>query len=147
MRLNDISPVTGARKKRLRKGRGIGSGIGKTCGAGQKGQASRSGGLKAPGFEGGQLPLYRRLPKFGFKNKGRIRYAALNVGSLNVFPDGSEVTPALLIEKGLIKKELGGVKILAGGKLERKLTVRAAGFSKAARKAIADLGGKAEVIA
>lgn len=146
MRLNDMKAVAGARRRSVRVGRGVGSGFGKTCGAGQKGQSSRSGGLKAPGFEGGQLPLYRRLPKFGFKNVNRITYATVNLASLNRFADGTKVFPALLVEEGLVKKELSGIKILAGGKLERKLIVQAHRFSKAAKQAIEEAGGTAEVI-
>lgn len=146
MELHNLSNVQGAKTKPYRKGRGLGSGNGKNAGTGNKGQKSRSGGLKAPGFEGGQTPLYRRLPKFGFTNHSRKEYAIVNVSSLNVFKEGSVVTPALLIEKGLVKKEFDGVKILGNGELKVKLTVQAAKFSKSAVAAIEKLGGKAEVI-
>ena len=146
MELHNLSNVQGAKTKGYRKGRGLGSGNGKNAGTGNKGQKSRSGGLKAPGFEGGQTPLYRRLPKFGFTNGGRKEYAIVNVSSLNVFKEDTVVTPALLIEKGLVKKEFDGVKILGNGELTVKLTVQAAKFSKSAVAAIEKLGGKAEVI-
>ena len=146
MELHNLKNVEGAKTKSYRKGRGLGSGNGKNAGTGNKGQKSRSGGLKAPGFEGGQTPLYRRLPKFGFTNNGRKEYAIVNVSSLNAFKEGTVVTPALLIEKGLVKKELDGVKILGNGELTVKLTVQAAKFSKSAVAAIEKLGGKAEVI-
>lgn len=146
MNLHTLSNVEGAKTKGYRKGRGLGSGNGKNAGTGNKGQKSRSGGLKAPGFEGGQTPLYRRLPKFGFTNGAHKEYAIVNVSSLNVFKEGTVVTPALLIEKGLVKKEFDGVKILGNGELTVKLTVQAAKFSKSAVAAIEKLGGKAEVI-
>ena len=146
MELHNLKNVAGAKTKSYRKGRGLGSGNGKNAGTGNKGQKSRSGGLKAPGFEGGQTPLYRRLPKFGFTNNGHKEYAIVNVSSLNGFKEGTVVTPALLIEKGLVKKELDGVKILGNGELTVKLTVQAAKFSKSAVAAIEKLGGKAEVI-
>ena len=112
MKLNELKNVEGARTKGYRKGRGLGSGNGKNCGTGNKGQKSRSGGLKAPGFEGGQTPLYRRLPKFGFTNGSRKEYAIVNVSALNKFAEGTEVTPVLLVESGLVKAEKDGVKIL-----------------------------------
>lgn len=146
MKLNELEHAKGAKTESYRKGRGVGSGNGKNAGTGNKGQKSRSGGLKAPGFEGGQTPLYRRLPKFGFKNGSRVEYAVVNISSLNAFKDGTVVTPALLIEKGLVKKEYDGVKILGNGELSKKLTVQANKFSKSAEKAIVDAGGKAEVI-
>jgi len=146
MELHNLSNVPGAKTQGYRKGRGMGSGNGKNAGTGNKGQKSRSGGLKAPGFEGGQTPLYRRLPKFGFTNNAHKEYAIVNVSSLNAFAEGSVVTPALLIEKGLVKKEFDGVKILGNGELKVKLTVQAAKFSKSAVEAIEKLGGKAEVI-
>ena len=146
MKLNELKNAEGAKTKAYRKGRGMGSGNGKNAGTGNKGQKSRSGGLKAPGFEGGQTPLYRRLPKFGFTNGGRIEYAIVNVSSLNRFKDGSVVTPELLIEEGLVKKELDGIKILGNGELSRKLTVKANKFSKKAEEVILAAGGKVEVL-
>lgn len=146
MELHNLSNVQGAKTKGYRKGRGLGSGNGKNAGTGNKGQKSRSGGLKAPGFEGGQTPLYRRLPKFGFTNHSHKEYAIVNVSSLNGFKEGTVVTPALLVESGLVKKEFDGVKILGNGELKVKLTVQAAKFSKSAVAAIEKLGGKAEVI-
>lgn len=146
MELHQLSNAQGAKTKGYRKGRGMGSGNGKNCGTGNKGQKSRSGGLKAPGFEGGQTPLYRRLPKFGFTNGSHKEYAIINLSSLNAFEEGTVVTPALLIEAGLVKKEYDGVKILGNGELNVKLTVQASKFSKTAVAAIEKLGGKAEVI-
>ena len=146
MNLSNLEVKAGSRSKDYRRGRGIGSGNGKTAGKGHKGQNSRSGGGVALGFEGGQMPLWRRLPKRGFKNATRKSYAAINVGDLNRFADGTVVTPALLKEVGLLTKEFDGVKVLGTGKLEKKLTVQAAKFSASAEKAIVDLGGKAEVI-
>ena len=146
MELHNLANVKGAKTQGFRKGRGMGSGNGKNAGTGNKGQKSRSGGLKAPGFEGGQTPLYRRLPKFGFTNNGHKEYAIVNVSTLNGFKEGTVVTPALLIEAGLVKKEFDGVKILGNGELTVKLTVQAAKFSKSAVAAIEKLGGKAEVI-
>ena len=146
MNLHNLEVKEGSRSKDYRRGRGIGSGNGTTAGKGHKGQNSRSGGGVALGFEGGQMPLWRRLPKRGFKNATRKSYAAINVGDLNRFADGTVVTPALLKETGLLTKEYDGVKILARGKLEKKLTVQAAKFSATAEKAIVDAGGKAEVI-
>lgn len=146
MKLNELKNAPGAKTKAYRKGRGLGSGNGKNAGTGNKGQKSRSGGLKAPGFEGGQTPLYRRLPKFGFTNGGRVEYAIVNISSLNGFKEDTIVTPALLKEAGLIKKEYDGVKILGNGELKVKLTVQANKFSLSAKKAIEALGGKAEEI-
>ena len=146
MELHKLSNVQGAKTQGFRKGRGMGSGNGKNAGTGNKGQKSRSGGLKAPGFEGGQTPLYRRLPKFCFTNNGHKEYAIVNISSLNKFKEGTVVTPALLKEEGLVKKEFDGVKILGNGELSVKLTVQAAKFSKSAVAAIEKLGGKAEVI-
>jgi len=146
MKLNELKHAEGAKTKGYRKGRGLGTGNGKNAGTGNKGQKSRSGGLKAPGFEGGQTPLYRRLPKFGFTNGSRVEYAIVNVDQLNVFEDGSEVNPTVLVERGLVKKELNGIKVLGNGKLTKKLTVKANKFSKSAEKAIVDAGGSVEVI-
>ncbi len=134
-------------KTRKRVGRGPGSGLGKTSGRGQKGQKSRSGVSIKPWFQGGQTPLYRRIPKRGFNNtRFTTRYATLNVSDLNRFKDGDVITPELLKEKGIIKKELSGIKILGKGKLEKKLTVKAHRFTNSAITKIEELGGKAEVI-
>lgn len=146
MKLHTLQPAEGSRKARNRVGRGQGSGNGKTSGRGQKGQKARSGGGVRLGFEGGQTPLFRRLPKRGFNNVNRKEYAVVNVETLNRFEEGTTVTPALLIEAGVIKKELSGVKILGQGQLERKLTVQAAKFSKGAEEAITAAGGSIEVI-
>ena len=146
MKLNELKPVDGAITKGYRKGRGVGSGNGKNAGTGNKGQKSRSGGLKAPGFEGGQTPLYRRLPKFGFTNGAHVEYAIVNVSQLNKFKEGTVVSPELLIECGLVKKELDGVKVLGDGELKVKLTVKANKFSKSAEEKIVAAGGKVEVL-
>ena len=146
LEMHTIKPVEGARHARKRVGRGTGSGHGKTSGRGHKGQNARSGGGVALGFEGGQLPLFRRLPKRGFKNVNHVNYATINVGELNRFEDGTVVSSALLKENGLLSKEYDGLKVLGGGKLEKKLTVQAKAFSKSAEKAISDAGGKIEVI-
>ena len=146
MKLHELQATEGSRDVKFRKGRGIGSGNGKTAGKGHKGQNARSGGGVALGFEGGQMPLWRRLPKRGFKNVNRVEYAVVNVEDLNRFKEGTVVNPALLHEAGLIGKELCGVKVLGRGKLEVKLTVQAAKFSKAAEEAIKAAGGTAEVI-
>ena len=146
MKLNELKNVEGAKAKGMKVGRGLGSGKGKNCGTGNKGQKSRSGGVKAPGFEGGQTPLYRRLPKFGFYNGAHKEYAIVNVSSLNKFKEGTVVTPTLLVEEGLVKKEFDGVKILGNGELTAKLTVKATKFSKSAKAAIEKVGGVAEEI-
>ncbi|MDY0178131.1 MAG: 50S ribosomal protein L15 [Bacilli bacterium] len=146
MKLHEMSANEGSRNKNFRVGRGIGSGNGKTSGRGHKGQNSRSGGGVRLGFEGGQLPLYRRIPKFGFRNINRLEFAIVNVSSLNRFDDGTEVTPALLIESGLVNKEYDGIKILGNGEITKKLTVKANRFSKGAIEAIEKAGGKIEVI-
>ncbi|HOF65287.1 MAG TPA: 50S ribosomal protein L15 [Bacilli bacterium] len=146
MKLHELKYSEGARTKKKRVGRGMSSGFGKTSGRGQKGQKSRSSGGVRLGFEGGQMPLYRRIPKRGFKNVNRAQFAVVNVEDLNVFSEGTIVTPTLLVEKGLVKKEFNGVKILGNGKLNIKLTVQAHRFSKAAKQAIEEVGGKAEVI-
>mgnify|MGYP003294313953 CR=1 FL=1 len=146
MKLNELKNVEGAKVEGYRKGRGMGSGNGKNCGTGNKGQKSRSGRGKAPGFEGGQTPLYRRLPKFGFTNNAHVEYAIVNVGSLNSFKEGTVVTPTKLVEAGLVKKEFDGVKILGNGELKVKLTVKASKFSKSAKAAIEKVGGVAEEI-
>ncbi|MCM3588515.1 50S ribosomal protein L15 [Mesobacillus maritimus] len=146
MKLHELKPAEGSRHERKRKGRGIGTGNGKTAGKGHKGQNARSGGGVRPGFEGGQTPLARRLPKRGFTNVNRKEYAIVNLDALNRFEDGTEVTPELMIETGLVKKELAGIKILASGTLEKKLTVKAHKFSSAAQEAIQAAGGQTEVI-
>lgn len=144
--LNQLKPVEGARHTRKRKGQGVGSGLGKTAGRGQKGQNSRSGGGVRPGFEGGQIPLFQRLPKRGFKNVNRNEYAVVNVSDLNVFENGAEVTIETLIKAGLVNKTYDGVKVLGNGTLEKKLTVKASKFSASAEAAIKNAGGTVEVI-
>ncbi|GJM58849.1 50S ribosomal protein L15 [uncultured Dubosiella sp.] len=144
MKLHEMSSLS-PRTAKKRVGRGPGSGMGKTSTRGQKGQNARSGGGTRIGFEGGQTPIARRLPKRGFTNFNRKEYAIVNVKDLNRFEDGTNVTPALLIESGLVKKELNGVKILGNGELTKKLTVTAAKFSKSAQEAIENAGGKVEV--
>ena len=146
MKLHELSPEPGSRKARTRRGRGLGSGLGKTSGRGQKGQNSRSGGGVRPGFEGGQMPLYRRLPKRGFKNVFAKEYAEVNVSSLNRFEDGAVVDPVALIEEGILKNVLDGVRILGNGELTKKLTVKANGFTKSAEEKIKAAGGEVEVI-
>ncbi len=147
MKLNTMHPAEGATETRKRIGRGIGSGNGKTAGKGHKGQNARSGGGVRPGFEGGQLPLYRRLPKRGFSNaKFKVRYATINLSDLNRFEDGAVVTPELLKEMGLVKNQLDGIKVLGNGTLEKKLTVKAHNFSTRAQAEIERLGGKIEVM-
>lgn len=146
MKLNELKPALGSVTAPKRLGRGIGSGLGKTSGKGHKGAKARSGGGKGPGFEGGQMPLTRRLPKRGFTNIFATEYAIVNVSKLDMFEDGAVVGTKELIEAGLIKKELDGVKILGNGDLTKKLTVRAAKFTGAAKEKIEALGGKAEVI-
>ena len=144
--LNQLKPVEGARHTRKRKGQGVGSGLGKTAGRGQKGQNSRSGGGVRPGFEGGQIPLFQRLPKRGFKNVNRKEYAVVNISDLNVFENGAEVTIETLIKAGLVNKTYDGVKVLGNGTLEKKLTVKASKFSASAEAAIKNAGGTVEVI-
>ncbi|MFO1441997.1 50S ribosomal protein L15 [Bacillus sp. Bva_UNVM-123] len=146
MKLHELKPAEGSRQERKRKGRGIGSGNGKTAGKGHKGQNARSGGGVRPGFEGGQTPLFQRLPKRGFTNINRKEYAIVNLDTLNRFEDGTEVTPELLIETGVVSNEKAGIKILAKGKVEKKLTVKAHKFSSAAKEAIEAAGGSLEVI-
>ncbi|MGX8835495.1 50S ribosomal protein L15 [Amedibacillus sp. YH-ame10] len=146
MKLHEMKYTEGSRESAFRKGRGHGSGNGKTAGKGHKGQNARSGGGVRLGFEGGQTPLARRLPKRGFTNFTRKEYGIVNVASLNNFKDGTEITPELLLECGLVKKELDGIKVLGEGALEKKLTVKANKFSKSAIAAIEQAGGKAEVI-
>jgi large subunit ribosomal protein L15 len=146
MALHDLKPAPGSVRERKRVGRGPGSGLGKTSGRGEKGQKSRSGFARKPGFEGGQMPLHRRVPKRGFHNPFRKEYAEVNLGRLEVFEAGSIVTPEVLQKRGLVRKALDGVKILAKGDLTKALTVRAHKFSAKAQERIAGLGGKAEVL-
>ncbi len=147
MKLNELRPSEGAFKTSKRVGRGVSSGHGKTSGKGHKGQNARSGGGVRPGFEGGQLPLFRRLPKRGFSNAMfKVEYSTINVSDLEKFEDGAVVTPELLKEMGILKKQLSGVKVLGNGELTKKLTVKASKFSKSAIEKIEAKGGKAEVI-
>jgi len=147
MKLHELERNAGSVHSKKRVGRGSGSGLGKTSGRGEKGQKARSGASINPVFEGGQTPLYRRIPKRGFKNAlFRVRYATVNVSELNIFDDNTVVTPALLKEKRIINKELDGVKVLGNGKLEKKLTIQANKFSKSALEKIEKAGSKAEVI-
>ncbi|MBR3505116.1 MAG: 50S ribosomal protein L15 [Clostridia bacterium] len=146
MKLHELKPAFGATTAPKRLGRGTGSGLGKTSGKGHKGAKARSGGGKRPGFEGGQMPLVRRLPKRGFYNPFRTEYIAINVDRLEVFEDGMTVTPVELIEYGIIKKIGDGIKIMGNGELTKKLTVQAAKFTATAKEKIEAAGGKAEVI-
>ena len=147
MKLHELKKNEGATFRKKIVGRGSGSGSGKTSGRGQKGQNARSGGGVSPVFEGGQLPLYRRLPKRGFSNHDfKTVYAVINVSDLNVFNDGDVVTPALLKEKGIVKKQLNGIKVLGNGTLEKKITIQAHRFSSSALRKIEESGSKAEVI-
>ena len=145
MKLHELKPNPGSTHSKKRVGRGAGSGLGKTSGRGHKGQNARSGGGVRPGFEGGQTPLFRRIPKRGFSNaRFATTYAIVNLKDLNIFEDGTDVNPALLKESGLVKNERDGIKILGNGKLEKKLNVTAHKFSKAAVTAIEKLGGTAK---
>lgn len=146
MKLHELKPAQGAKKGRKRVGRGTGSGLGKTSGRGQNGQKSRSGGGVRIGFEGGQMPLYRRLPKVGFTNIFRKEYAIVNIKDLDIFENGTEVTPEMLKEAGLVKAMKNGVKILGNGEISKQLTVKAHKFSKTAAERIVASGGKVEVI-
>jgi large subunit ribosomal protein L15 len=146
MKLHELKSAEGSRHVRNRVGRGTSSGNGKTAGRGQNGQKARSGGGVRLGFEGGQTPLFRRLPKRGFTNVNRKEYAVINLDLLNRFEDGTEVTPVTLVEAGLVKNEKAGIKVLGNGELTKKLTVKAAKFSKAAEEAIVAAGGSIEVI-
>lgn len=146
MKLNELRPAPGSTTAPKRLGRGTGSGLGKTSGKGHKGAKARSGGGKRPGFEGGQMPLVRRVPKRGFTNIFGKEYATVNVERLDTFEDGAVVTVESLMSAGIIKKTLDGVKILGGGELTRKLTVKADKFTESAKEKIEALGGKAEVI-
>lgn len=146
MKLHELQPAAGSTKERRRIGRGIGSGLGKTSGKGHKGAKARSGGGKRPGFEGGQMPLTRRIPKQGFTNIFRKEYASLNVSSLEAFEAGTVITQEMLREAGLLRHGKDGVRILGGGELSKKLTVRAQGFSATAKQKIEAAGGTAEVV-
>ncbi len=145
MKLYELAPAPGANADVYRKGRGHGSGNGKTAGKGHKGQKARSGGSIRPGFEGGQMPLQRRIPKRGFKNIFATNYAVINVKDLEIFENDTVVTEQTLVEAGLLKKTLDGVKVLGKGELTKKLTVNVAAFSESAKQKIEEVGGKAEV--
>ena len=145
MKLHELAPAPGSVKEGYRKGRGPGSGNGKTAGKGHKGQNARSGGGVRPGFEGGQLPLYRKLPKRGFKNHFAVNYAIVNVSALDVFNEGETVNLEALMAKGIIKKPLDGLKVLGNGEITKKLTVEASVFSASAKEKIEAAGGKIEV--
>lgn len=146
MKLHELKPSAGSRKVRKRVGRGMATGHGKTSGRGQKGQKARSGGGVRPGFEGGQNPIYRRLPKRGFKNPTRKEYAVVNLDTLNRFEEGTVVTPDLLKKTGVVKDLKDGLKVLANGELNAKLTVKAHKFSRSAEEKIANAGGTTEVL-
>ena len=146
MKLNELSPAVGSAKDSYRRGRGPGSGNGKTAGKGHKGQNARSGGGVRPGFEGGQLPLYRKLPKRGFNNKFATNYAIVNVSALNVFEDGAVVDLEALLAKKIVRKGLDGLKVLGNGELTKKITVKAAVFSATAKEKITAAGGQAEEV-
>jgi large subunit ribosomal protein L15 len=146
VKLHELTPSAGSVRSPKRKGRGQGTGNGTTAGRGNKGQKARSGGGVRPGFEGGQMPLSRRLPKRGFTNIFAKEYAEINIGSLDIFEEGAVITPELLKERGLVKKVLDGVKILGNGEITKKLTVKAHKFSESAKQKIEAIGGKVEVI-
>ena len=146
MKLNELSPTQGSAKAAYRKGRGPGSGNGKTAGKGHKGQNARSGGGVRPGFEGGQLPLYRKLPKRGFKNRFAVNYSIVNVAALNKFEDGAVVDLEALIAAKIVRKPLDGLKVLGNGELTKKLTVKATVFSATAKEKIEAAGGKTEEV-
>ena len=146
MKLNELSPAVGSAKDSYRRGRGPGSGNGKTAGKGHKGQNARSGGGVRPGFEGGQLPLYRKLPKRGFKNRFATNYAIVNVAALNKFEDGAVVDLEALLAAKIVRKELDGLKVLGNGELTKKLTVKATVFSATAKEKIEAAGGKIEEV-
>ena len=146
MNLNELQPAEGSKFAPKRVGRGIGSGTGKTSGKGHKGQNARSGGGVRPGFEGGQMPLYRRIPKRGFKNRNRLEIVAINISALEKFDNGADVTVDTLIESGIVKNPKDGVKILGNGELTKKLNVKANAFSASAKEKIEALGGTCEVI-
>lgn len=146
MRLEDLKPAYGSKKDKKRVGRGPGSGHGKTSCKGHKGQKARSGGTKGPGFEGGQMPLQRRLPKRGFKNKFKKEFAIINLKDLNKIDDVDVITPEVLFERGIIKDIKDGLKVLGEGELKKPVTIRADAFSESALQKISSIGGKAEVI-
>ena len=146
MKLNELTPAAGSAKAAWRKGRGPGSGNGKTAGKGHKGQNARSGGGVRPGFEGGQLPLYRKLPKRGFKNRFAVNYAIINVSALNVFEGGAVVDLETLVEKRIVRKPLDGLKVLGNGEITKKITVKATVFSATAKEKIEAAGGKIEEV-
>ncbi len=146
MKLHDIKPAEGSHKSKKRLGRGMASGHGKTSGKGHKGQKARSGGGVRPGFEGGQTPLFQRLPKRGFTNINRKEYQIVNLETLNQFEEGTEITPQTLLDKGIVKKSKVNVKVLGNGSVDKKLTVKAHKFSSAAKEAIEAAGGTIEVI-
>ncbi len=146
MKLNELKPAPGAKKAPKRVGRGVGSGLGKTAARGHKGQKARSGGSVRPGFEGGQIPLSRRLPKRGFNNVFAKEYAIVNVSDLDQFDDGTEITADLLVAARIIRKPLDGLKVLGNGEITKKLTVKATKFTKTAAEKIAAAGGTAEVV-
>ncbi len=146
MKLHELSPAPGSKKSRTRVGRGLGSGLGKTSGKGQKGQNSRSGGGTRPGFEGGQKPLYLRLPKRGFNNIHALEFAEVNVSTLDRFEAGTVIDPVVLVETGVLKNVYDGVRVLGNGELSKALTVKANGFTKTAIAKIEAAGGKVEVI-
>ena len=145
MKLHELAPAPGANTESYRRGRGHGSGNGKTAGKGHKGQKARSGGSIRPGFEGGQMPLQRQIPKRGFKNILAKEYAIVNVGDLEIFENGTVVNGEALVAAGLLKKTLDGVKVLGNGELTKQLTVEVAAFSESAKQKIEEVGGKAEV--
>ena len=146
MKLHELKPAAGSKKAPKRVGRGTGSGLGRNAGKGEKGQKARSGGGVRPGFEGGQMPLYRRLPKRGFTNIFAKQYVSINVDRLNIFENGTEITPEVLLERRVISKVKDGVKILGNGTLEKSLPVQGWKFSTSAAEKRASAGGKVEVI-
>ena len=146
MKLHELKPAAGSKKAPKRIGRGTGSGLGRNAGKGEKGQNARSGGGVRPGFEGGQMPLYRRLPKRGFKNPFSKEFVCINLDRLNIFENGTEITPEVLLERRVVSKVLDGVKILGNGNLEKSLTVKGCKFSKSAIEKIEAAGGKVEVM-
>ena len=146
MKLHELSPAAGSARDSFRKGRGAGSGNGKTAGKGHKGQNARSGGGVRPGFEGGQIPLYRKLPKRGFNNRFAVNYVIVNVSALNAFEDGAVVDLDALLAKKIVRKSLDGLKVLGNGEITKKLTVKAKVFSATAKEKIEAAGGKIEVV-